>query len=31
MLYTTNVENAQITIAEWQKKAPGYIRILSKT
>jgi len=27
MLYTTNVENAQITIAEWQKKAPGYTRI----
>jgi len=27
MLYTTNLENAQITIAEWQKKAPGYIRI----
>jgi len=26
MLYTTNVENVKITIAEWQK-APGYIRI----
>jgi len=25
-VYTTNVENAKITIAEWQK-TPGYIRI----
>jgi len=30
MLYTTNAENAQITIAGWQKKAPGYIRIYVK-